>query len=35
LLQIVLWFGAFLGRTVEWRGQRMKVHRDGTLRAEP
>ena len=35
LLQIVLWFGAFLGRTVEWRGQRMKLHRDGTLRAEP
>jgi len=35
LLQIVLWFGAFLGRTVEWRGQRMKLHRDGTVRAEP
>ena len=35
LLQMALWFGAFLGRTVEWRGQRMQLHRDGTLRAEP
>jgi ceramide glucosyltransferase len=35
LLQVVLWFGAFLGRTVEWRGQRMKLHRDGTVSAEP
>jgi len=34
LLQVVLWLGAFLGRTVEWRGQRMKLHRDGTLIAE-
>ena len=35
LLQVVLWFGAFLGRTVEWRGQRMKLHRDGSVSAEP
>jgi ceramide glucosyltransferase len=31
LLQAVLWLGAFLGNTVEWRGQRMKLRRDGTL----
>jgi len=31
LLQVALWFGAFLGNTVEWRGQRMKLRRDGTL----
>jgi ceramide glucosyltransferase len=35
VLQAVLWFGAFWGRTVEWRGQRMKLHRDGTVSAEP
>ena len=31
LLQAVIWLGAFLGNTVEWRGQRMKLRRDGTL----
>ena len=31
LLQAAIWFGAFTGNTVEWRGQRMKLHRDGTL----
>jgi len=31
LLQVALWLGAFMGNTVEWRGQRMKLHRDGTL----
>lgn len=31
LLQVALWFGAFTGSTVEWRGRRMKLRRDGTL----
>ena len=31
LLQVALWFGAFTGNTVEWRGQRMKMSGDGTL----
>jgi ceramide glucosyltransferase len=31
LLQTIIWAGAFLGNTVEWRGQRMKLRRDGTL----
>jgi ceramide glucosyltransferase len=31
LLQTVIWADAFLGNTVEWRGQRMKLRRDGTL----
>ncbi|MGO9584728.1 MAG: glycosyltransferase [Limisphaerales bacterium] len=31
LLQAAVWLGAFLGNTVEWRGQRMKLRRDGTL----
>ncbi|HXR05289.1 MAG TPA: glycosyltransferase [Verrucomicrobiae bacterium] len=31
LLQVAIWFGAFAGRTVEWRGRRMKLRRDGTL----
>jgi ceramide glucosyltransferase len=31
LLQVPLWFGAFVGGTVEWRGRRMKLRRDGTL----
>jgi ceramide glucosyltransferase len=31
LLQVAIWAGAFLGNTVEWRGQRMKLRRDGTL----
>jgi len=34
LLQAALWFGAFAGNTVEWRGQRMKLRGDGTLMAE-
>lgn len=33
LAQAALWAGAFMGRDVEWRGQRMKVRRDGTLLA--
>ena len=31
LLQVALWLGAFMGNTVEWRGQRMKLRSDGTL----
>jgi ceramide glucosyltransferase len=31
LLQAVVWVGAFLGNTVEWRGQKMRLRRDGTL----
>jgi ceramide glucosyltransferase len=31
LLQTAVWLGAFIGNTVEWRGQRMKLRRDGTL----
>jgi ceramide glucosyltransferase len=31
LLQAVVWLGAFIGNTVEWRGQRMELRRDGTL----
>jgi ceramide glucosyltransferase len=31
LLQAAVWLGAFIGNTVEWRGQRMKLSRDGTL----
>lgn len=30
-LQVALWIGAFVGSTVEWRGRRMKLRRDGTL----
>jgi ceramide glucosyltransferase len=31
LLQVVIWFCSFAGNTVEWRGRKMKLHRDGTL----
>ena len=31
LLQAALWLGAFTGNTVEWRGQKMRLRRDGTL----
>jgi ceramide glucosyltransferase len=31
LLQAAVWMGAFLGNTVEWRGQKMHLRRDGTL----
>jgi ceramide glucosyltransferase len=31
LLQAAVWVGAFLGNTVEWRGQKMHLRRDGTL----
>jgi ceramide glucosyltransferase len=34
LLQAATWAGAFLGNTVEWRGQKMRLRRDGTLIAE-
>jgi ceramide glucosyltransferase len=31
LLSVALWLAAFLGSTVEWRGRKMKLRRDGTL----
>ena len=31
LLQAAVWLGAFIGNTVEWRGQKMRLCRDGTL----
>jgi ceramide glucosyltransferase len=31
LLQAAVWLGAFLGNTVEWRGQKMRLRCDGTL----
>ena len=31
LLNAAIWLVAFLGNTVEWRGRKMKVRRDGTL----
>ncbi|HEY1719283.1 MAG TPA: glycosyltransferase [Verrucomicrobiae bacterium] len=31
LLQVALWMNAFAGHTVEWRGRKMKLRRDGTL----
>ena len=31
LMQAAVWAGAFLGNTVEWRGQKMRLRRDGTL----
>jgi ceramide glucosyltransferase len=32
LLQAALWFGAFAGNTIEWRGLEFTLQRDGTLR---
>ncbi len=31
LLQVGLWFAAFLGNTIDWRGERFHVARDGRL----
>ena len=31
LMQVAVWTLAFLGNTIEWRGRRMKLRRDGTL----
>jgi ceramide glucosyltransferase len=31
LLQVLLWAGAFAGNRIEWRGERMRLRRDGTL----
>jgi ceramide glucosyltransferase len=31
LLQAAIWLLAFLGNRIEWRGQRMRLRRDGTL----
>jgi ceramide glucosyltransferase len=31
LLQAVLWVGAFAGNHIEWRGEKYRLRRDGTL----
>jgi ceramide glucosyltransferase len=31
LLQAVIWAQAFIGNSIEWRGERMRLNRDGTL----
>jgi ceramide glucosyltransferase len=31
LLQLAIWICAFLGNEVEWRGERLRLRRDGTL----
>jgi ceramide glucosyltransferase len=31
LLQAAIWLLAFMGNRIEWRGQRMRIRRDGTL----
>jgi ceramide glucosyltransferase len=31
LLQAAIWLAAFLGNTIEWRGRKMKVSKDGVL----
>lgn len=31
LFQVAVWIGAFLGNTIEWRGRRMRLRRDGTM----
>jgi len=34
LQQVAIWAGAFLGNSVEWRGQKKRLQRDGTLLLE-
>ena len=31
LLQAAIWLLAFMGNRIEWRGERMRLRRDGTL----
>jgi len=31
LLQAAIWLCAFAGDTIEWRGRKMRLRRDGTL----
>jgi ceramide glucosyltransferase len=35
LLQLAIWFGAFAGNRIEWRGQKFKLRKDGTLEPQP
>jgi len=35
LLQAAIWLASFLGGTIEWRGQTLKVRPDGTLVTDP
>lgn len=32
LLQVVIWAAAFLGGSIEWRGDRYRLQRDGTMK---
>ena len=32
-LQVALWFAAFAGHTVTWRGQKLRLRRDGTVQS--
>ena len=34
LLQAVIWVLAFAGNRIEWRGERMRLRRDGTLQKD-
>jgi hypothetical protein len=31
LLQAIIWLLAFCGNRIEWRGQRLRLRKDGTL----
>ncbi len=35
ILQAAIWLLAFLGNSIEWRGRRMRLRRDGTLEPQP
>ena len=35
ILQAAIWILAFLGNSIEWRGRRMRLRRDGTLEPQP
>ena len=35
ILQAAIWLLAFLGNSIEWRGRRMRLRRDGTLDPQP
>jgi ceramide glucosyltransferase len=34
LLQVLIWAQAFAGNRIEWRGQKMRLRRDGRLEGE-
>jgi ceramide glucosyltransferase len=35
LVQVAIWAGAFVGNRVEWRGERYRLRRDGTIEKPP